>query len=190
MLSRRRTKLLSAIALCASFAACAQPPADLRTAARAVDEAMTAGCTDPAVGIWHFPEDGVDVVILPDGDCRTFRITIADSDVPALAPGRLVATLESSAEARTYRLRFAGHDPKRLLKGTRSTACISADGEGMAIKSGGINLRLSPLGMLSGFSRLIRLSVDVPLQNAPDGLLRIYPTYDNAGGSRRRPTIL
>lgn len=196
MPSRLRTKLPTAIILCVSgalsisCASFAQTPVDIKRAAEAVDSVRMAGCTDPAVGIWHFPDDGVDVVILPDDGCRSFRMTVADSDVPSLRPGHLMATLDATAEPRTYRLTFAGRDIGKILKGTKCVARVSADGEGMAVKSSGISLRLNPLGVLTRFTRLLRLSVDLPLESAPDGLLRIYPTYDNAGGSRRRPTIL
>lgn len=167
------------------------PPLDLKAAKEAVDAATEAGCTDATVGIWYFPEDGVDVVILPkDGDCRSFAMTVADSDVPALRPGQELAILESTAEPRVYRMTFPASDVRRILKGTRCTARVSADGEGIAVKSTGINLRFNPLGMLTGFTRLLRLSVDVPLESAPEGLLKMYPAYDGAGGSKRRPTIL
>lgn len=169
----------------------AKTPLDRRAAALAVDSVMAAGCTDPIVGLWNFPEDGVEVAILPESeDFSKFVMTVADSEVANLPAGKVLAHIEVSAEPKVYGLNFDKKDWDRVLKGMKCVARLSADGEGLSIKTSGVNLRLNPLGFLTRFSRILRLSVDVPIETAPEGLLRIYPTFDNSGGSRRRPVIL
>lgn len=166
-------------------------PLDLRRAAEMVDSVIAAGCTDPVVGLWSFPEDGVEVAILPaDNSCSVFQITVADSGIASLPTGKVIGRIESSAEPKVYKLSFVPTDIKRVLKGMKCSARLSADGEGLAVKTSGVNLRLNPLGFLTNFTRVLRLSVDVPVENAPEGLLRLYPTFDSSGGSRRHPVIL
>lgn len=161
-------------------------PFDLRAAAGMVDSVRSAGNAEAIVGLWEYPGDGVTVAVLPSSAVgRQFTMSVVDSSVPVLFPGRIIAEMEATPEARTYRMKVRDKSFLRLIQGTEWTAIVTPDMEGVRFSIPKISLRINPLALLPNFSRVLRLSINVPQDKATVGLVRRYPTYDDAGGSRR-----
>lgn len=173
-------------------------PLDMEEA-RAVIDSLGA---DGPQGIWIFPDDNVTVtVIAVDGDYgnfahRRFAITVTESADADCLPGDLIGELEETAEAGKYRMTlFDSIDPAELLslrRPDRTTllAELAEEGEVMRVKAGKWKVRFNPSALLKGFTRLIRLQHDDPVGKLPAGMIRIYPSYDGNGSSRRKPRIL
>lgn len=184
------------------FAATPAVPAPLdMEEARAVIDSLGA---DGPQGIWLFPDDNVTVTVIAvdgDGDSgnvahRRFAITVTESADADCLPGDLIGELEETAEAGKYRMTlFDTVDPAELLslrRPDRTTllAELAEEGEVLRVKAGKWKVRFNPSALLKGFTRLIRLQHDDPVGKLPAGMIRIYPSYDGNGSSRRKPRIL
>lgn len=182
-----RPLLLIASALLA-ITACAAP-LDPEAAREAVDKAIVMNA-DPLTGIWEFPGDGLTVAILPDEDGWRLRMTAVESEIPSISPGRLIGTFTPSPEPGIYNLVFQTSNPLQKIKGGNCVASLTKDNEGLTVKVPKLSLRINPLTLLPRFSSLLRVSFQLPVEKAPQGLMRLYPSYDGNGSSRRKPRTL
>ncbi|MCH5236580.1 MAG: hypothetical protein J1E95_02135 [Muribaculaceae bacterium] len=156
-------------------------------------------------GIWIYPDDKVTVLILNDGDglsshsIPNYRISVVESSDTRLNPGETIGFLKASPESKTYSIELATERKNELLLKPKSClATLSADGDSFIIKKqksglkGRLNLNLNRL--LPGFWKIVSLGVSgngmANRLEAPAGMIKIYPSYDGNGSSRRKPRYL
>ena len=164
-------------------------PLDYEAACEAVHRALVMGA-DQLPGIWEFPGAGLSVAILPADDGWRMEMTAVDSEIPAISPGKTIAIITPSPEAGIYNLVFKSSNPIQKIRGGNCIASLTKDNEGLTVKAPKLSLRINPLTLLPKFTSLLRVSLQLPVEKAPQGLIRIYPSYDGNGSSRRRPRTL
>lgn len=143
-------------------------------------------------GIWKFDADKVTVLILRDEmNSERWNITVVESDDTALRGGDLIGWLESTTDPRKYRLNlFTTRKRGTLCKPGSCSAILSEQHESLRIERTKLKITFNPLGFLPHFWRSIRVKVSNPAKELPEGMIRIYPSYDGNGSSRRKPRYL
>ncbi|MCM1153036.1 MAG: hypothetical protein NC328_05230 [Muribaculum sp.] len=143
-------------------------------------------------GIWSFPEDNVIVLIMPDDTSQgEFRISVVQSDDCRLVPGEVIGCLKPSADADKFTLSlFTSRKRGRLSAPADCAATLVEKEEAIYIEKRKIKLKFNPLGFLPYFWRSIRFSISDPVKQIPNGMVRIYPSYDGNGSSLRKPRYL
>ena len=143
-------------------------------------------------GIWEYPEDNARVLIQADKEVPgTFSITLLSSPDCRLMPGDIIGRFYPSADPRQFRLvQTTKRDQLSLVKPQDCMAILSTDGESIRVKTKKLKLRINPSILLPKFWRVVRFSVDNPVDDLPAGLVKVYPGYDNNGSLRRKIRIL
>lgn len=159
---------------------------------------------DNLEGIWTIPSDNVTVLISRDRQTGTssapsYLLTVVETDDVRLRPAERMGELAATPQANVYSLHLYTRRSKGVLgKPKACVATLSADGEGMTVRGDKtkFNLRflLNPSTLLPGFWKLLRVNAGLnPLQEGtapPEGLIKVYPSYDGNGSSRRVPRYL
>ncbi|MDE7160203.1 MAG: hypothetical protein K2O24_05095 [Muribaculaceae bacterium] len=147
---------------------------------------------DPVEGIWEYPEDGVTVLVRRSAaQTGRYDIIALDSEDTRIAPGDVIGRLEATPDIRQFKLTLF----TRARSGTLSSpeeclATLSADSESLFVKTRKIKISFNPSLLLPRFWRIARLRIKDPLENLPAGMIKVYPSYDGNGSSRRRPRYL
>lgn len=150
-------------------------------------------------GIWNYPEDKVIVLILSDKDnskyqgSLTYSISVVKTEDTRLKPGEIIGTLTSTAETGVYKIELATERKNNfLIKPKSCLATLSKEGDSFKIKKqkiglkGRFNLNLNRL--LPGFWKIVSTgfsSVAGSSEEPPIGMVKIYPSYDGNGSSKR-----
>lgn len=151
---------------------------------------------DALEGVWIYPDDNVTVMILRSDDTaygafRNYDITVVASTDCLLSPGDRIGTLSAGADPRQYRLTLQTRRGAEGLAGQREClATLDKGNDALFVKGKKLKWRLNPFTFLPRFWRIARVSVDNPLDRMQPGMLRIYPSYDGNGSSRREPRYL
>lgn len=171
---------------------CPEIPVDYLSACEYVDTRGASGVE----GIWEYPGDGITVLIIRDDyDRYKYDVWVIESDDVRLKPGMLMGSLHESAQAGKFRLSLYTSVEHGLLSNLRDCyAALSKDGQSLIVESAKIKVRVSNSTLLPMFwnkLRLgLRLNVSNPLEKLPEGLRRVYPSYDGNGSSLYNPRIL
>lgn len=155
-------------------------------------------------GIWLYPDDKVTVMILNDRENQdpnslpTYIISVIDTSDARLHPGDVIGSLSATADEKTFRIELKTESKNNLLLKPKSVlASISKDGDVFTIKKQKapfrerINLNFNRL--LPGFWKIVSLGIS--RQNgtkieAPVGMVKVYPSYDGNGSSKRKVRYL
>ena len=142
-------------------------------------------------GIWQFPDDDVRVLIIRDDAPEHYSLLIVDAFDINLHPGDRIGELTPTPDPVKFRLSLFTECRRGKLKTPRvCAATLDDDREALLVEGPKLKFSLSSTGLLTGFWRMIRFHIDNPASALPEGLIRVYPSYDGNGSSRRRPRYL
>lgn len=163
-------------------------PCDLFAAEALCDSLPLSG----PEGVWSFPHDNVIVLILHDDlNPQIYNISVVQADNCTLFPGDVIGQLKTSPSPQKFTLSlFTKRKRGQLSVPIDCAATLNEESESMIIDRRKISVKFNPLGFLPTFWRSIRINVNDPVKKIPDGMIRIYPSYDGNGSSRRKPRYL
>lgn len=176
-----------------------QPKAYDIERARAICDSITP---EGPEGIWIYPDDNVTVLVLESlpissTSLPSYSISVVESTDCNLEPGDNLGTLYATPDSGKYRLElFTQRKNGFLSKPQTCLAPLSDEGETMIIKKekSGFKFRFSinPSTLLPKMWRILRIgtSHSSSKPELPVGMVKIYPSYDGNGSSRRSPRYL
>lgn len=152
-------------------------------------------------GVWLYPDDKVSVLILEDEDSSAsnnfpvYLISVVETEDARLHPGDVIGRLFASVKDKEFRIELSTEKKNDLLLKPKSCiATLSNDGDSFVIKKqkspfkGRLNLNLSRL--LPGFWKIVSTGVSMNQDNSSDqpkvGMVKIFPSYDGNGSSKRK----
>ena len=152
-------------------------------------------------GIWIYPEDKVTVMILRNDEfddrnnLPVYDITVVETSDARIYPGDLIGRLYATAKENAFKIELSTEKKNDLmLKPKSCMATLSKDADAFIIKKqnapfkGRLNLNLSRL--LPGFWKMVSMGLSPAIDNnsieIPAGMLKIYPSYDGNGSSKRK----
>lgn len=151
-------------------------------------------------GIWIYPEDKVTVLILNDENSvtgnsfPTYSISVVDTSDSRLHPGEKIGSLKATAQERVYQIELSTEKKNDLLLKPKSCiATLTKDGDAFTIKKqklpfkGRLSFNFNRL--LPGFWKIVSTGISQNSSNSvsvPVGMVKIYPSYDGNGSSRRK----
>lgn len=155
-------------------------------------------------GVWLYPDDKVTVMILKDMEesrnkFPAYTIRVVDTSDARLHPGEEIGRLYSTAQENVYKIELVTEKKNELfLKPKSVLANLSKDGDTFIIKKqkppfkGRLNLNFNRL--LPGFWKIVSAGISgTGLGNNPEppvGMVKVYPSYDGNGSSRRKVRYL
>lgn len=156
-------------------------------------------------GIWLYPEDGVTVMILNDQDrlninsLPSYSITVVKTSDARLHPGEEIGKLYATADENVFKIELSTEKNNELLLKPKSCmATLSKDGDSFIIKrqkspiKGRLNFNFNRL--LPGFWKIVSAGITTNgsgnSYQLPIGMVKIYPSYDGNGSSRRKVRYL
>ena len=161
-------------------------PADIIEAREFCDKADLR----PIEGLWTYPEDDVTVLIYRSDKSGVYDIYVIEAADCSLDAGVKLGELHQSADPDKYTLTLYTKVKKGILSAPVSaTATFSDTKESLTIKKPSIRFRFNPTRLLPYFWRMVSFSVGTK-ENAPEGMVKTYPSYDGNGSSRRQPRYL
>lgn len=153
-------------------------------------------------GIWIYPDDNVTVLVLRDARIsstalQSYSISVIETSDCSLKPGDIIGKLHATPNEGKFKIELFTQRKKGILSNPRSCiATLSKDGETIILdkeeKSLKLRFSLNPSILLPKMWRIVRIgtSTSKPKANPPAGMVRIYPSYDGNGSSRRSPRYL
>lgn len=156
-------------------------------------------------GIWLYPDDNVSVLILHEEKTSNshqmpkYVISVVESSDTRLSPGDVIGNLTSTPEERTYKIELATERKNELLLKPKSClAKLSSDGDYFILKKQktGIKGRLSLnfTRLLPGFWKIVSTGISSGNSGSKiepsAGMVKLYPSYDGNGSSKRKPRYL
>lgn len=146
-------------------------------------------------GIWIYPEDNVVVLIARDESqsgnvtAPTFNIYVVETPDCNLKPGQTIGWLSRLADSSSFQMSLFTHKKGiQLIMPARCVATLTDNQCAMKIKQPSVKFSLNPSILLPKFWRLVRVRINDPMQNAPVGMIKIYPNEN--GTSPRAPQLL
>lgn len=147
-------------------------------------------------GIWLYPEDKVKVMVLKDRNSidmtPVYEISVVETEDVRLRPGEILGHLYATPQENTFKIELnTERKNDLLLKPKTVTATLSASGDSFIFKrqkspfKARLNLNFNRL--LPGFWKIISTGVTQTTGNVeqPTGMIKIYPSYDGNGSSKR-----
>lgn len=152
-------------------------------------------------GIWLYPDDKVTVLILKDSEASqqnvfpSYTISVVATDDAALNPTDVIGKLYATAEDNVFKIELSTEKRNDLLlKPKACTATLSKDADSFILKKqktpfkGRLNLNFNRL--LPGFWKIVSTGISASGNsssvNPPVGMIKIFPSYDGNGSSRRQ----
>ena len=116
---------------------------------------------------------------------------MVESSDCSLSPGMRIGSLTSSADPDKYSIRLFTRQKNGILSlPLDAVATFSESKEALIVKKDSrIRIRFNPTRLLPSFWRLVSISFKSK-DSAPEGLIKIYPSYDGNQSSRRAPRYL
>lgn len=150
---------------------------------------------DPVEGVWLYPDDNVTVLVLrresSEQSFTEYDLTVVSSSDCRLSPGDLLGRLTASADPSRFRLTlFTVRKDASLTLPGECLATLDVLKEALFVQSRKLKIRIGINTLLPRFWRIAKVSVDNPLDRLQPGMVRIYPSYDGNGSSRRKPRYL
>ena len=178
--------LMLASGLCASAWT---PPADLLEAMELCDK------TDlrPIEGLWLCPEDDVTLLIMRDNAMdNRYSVVVVESSDCSLRPGTEIGTMSITTDPSKFKLRLFTSVKKGVLSSPCEAAAIySPANESITIQKPSIKFSFQPGRLLPYLWRTARIKVNDPAAKLPEGIIKVYPTFDyNSNSSKRQPRYL
>lgn len=149
-------------------------------------------------GVWFYPDDRVTVMILREdrnfkGSPATYEISVIETSDSRLHPGDRLGTLTATAQPGVFNIELATEKKNELLLKPKSClATLGKDGDTFIIKKSKNNLKtrlnLNFSRLLPGFWKIVSAGVSTNNGNsvsAQPGMIKVYPSYDGNGSSRR-----
>ncbi|MDE6578041.1 MAG: hypothetical protein K2J82_06840 [Muribaculaceae bacterium] len=172
----------------------------------AAKETCDALPLDAIEGIWVYPDDNVTVLVrrLPKpsstSSLQEYQLMVVESPDCRLEPGDVIGTLSASPEPSKFTLNLSTERKNGVFSNSQTcTATLSKDAETMILSREKSKFRLriniNPNTLLPTlWKSLLRFGISVGSngeknQPAP-GMVKIYPSYDGNGSSRRKPRYL
>ena len=151
-------------------------------------------------GVWIYPEDKVTVMILNDneestGQLPTYSISVVETSDARLHPGDIIGKLYATADENAYKIELSTEKKNDLLLKPKSCiANLSKDGDTFLIKKqkapfkGRLNFNFNRL--LPGFWKIVSTGISQSNNSSslqpPVGMIKVFPSYDGNGSSRRK----
>ena len=152
-------------------------------------------------GVWLYPDDKVTVMILNDQDngrnnqLPVYSITVVQTSDSRLHPGEEIGKLYATADENVFKIELSTEKNNEiLLKPKSCLGTLSKDGDTFTIKrqksplKGRLNLNFNRL--LPGFWKIVSAGISSSgnggMLHPPVGMVKLYPSYDGNGSSRRR----
>lgn len=156
-------------------------------------------------GIWLYPDDKVTVLILADNERNdknsfdSYTISVVDTSDARLRPGEKIGRLHATSEERVYRIELQTEKKNDLLLKPKSClATLSKEGDSFSIKKqklpfrGRLNFNFNRL--LPGFWKIVSTGISSTGSGnevkIPVGMVKLYPSYDGNGSTRRKVRYL
>lgn len=162
-------------------------PANLLEAREFCDKADL----QPLEGLWSFPTDDVTVLIYRSDERKgLFDITVIEAADCSLKPGMKIGELSASADPDKFNLKLYSSIKKGILGSPlTATAVYSENKESLTVKKISFQFRINPTRLLPSFWRMASVSIR-QREPAPEGMIKVYPSYDGNGSTRRGPRYL
>ena len=152
-------------------------------------------------GIWLYPDDNVTVLILNDQTDQgrnvfpSYSISVVDTSDARLHPGEVIGNLRATPELNVFKIELSTEKKNDLLLKPKSClANLSKEGDTFTIKKqkapfkGRVNLNFNRL--LPRFWKIVSVGINQSgtgnSVSPPIGMIKIYPSYDGNGSSRRK----
>ena len=150
-------------------------------------------------GIWIYPEDKVTVMILNDneesvGQLPSYSISVVETSDARLHPGEIIGKLYATPDDNTYKIELSTEKKNDiLLKPKSCIASLSKEADTFIIKKqkapfkGRLNFNFNRL--LPGFWKIVSTGISQNNNNSiqpPVGMVKVFPSYDGNGSSRRK----
>lgn len=168
------------------------------------DEACDICASRPleeAEGIWIYPEDNVTVMILKNSEgfnpstFPTYQISVVQGSDCRLEPGDILGSLTATSDENIYKIELFTEKKKEiLLQPVSCLAKLSKDGDVFTITKSPsklkLRLNLNLTRLLPSFWKIVSSGVNTNPNNTkatpPIGMVKIFPSYDGNGSSRRK----
>lgn len=163
------------------------PPADILEAKELCDK----GDLQAVEGLWLYPEDEVTVLIYREtGQKGTYGIYVVESADCSLNPGDRIGSLQASPDPDKFKMKLY----TAMKKGVPGVPCnasarLSRNHESITVTKPSLKLRFQPNRLLPYFWRIVNVSIKNP-ESVPEGMIKIYPSYDGNDSSRRETRYL
>lgn len=185
----------------------ALPHTDMRSVKvydfEAAAEVCDALALDPIEGVWIYPEDNVTVLVrrlpsLSPSALPEYKIeVVATSDV-RLRPGDEIGHMKATAEASKYEVSLYTERKNGVLqKPSDCLATLDKDAETIILKKPkrkfNFRFTFNPSLILPKFWRVVRFNSGLgekSTERPASGMIKVYPSYDGDGSSRRSPRYL
>lgn len=155
-------------------------------------------------GIWIYPDDNVTVLILHRDDVDEnkfpqYDISVVKTTDVRIRPGEVIGSLTATPDKDIYKIELATESKNDyLLKPKSVLATLNKDRDALIIKKqkvpfkGRLNFNFNRL--LPGFWKIVSMGIS-QRENSnsaqpPVGMVKIYPSYDGNGSSRRKVRYL
>ena len=149
-------------------------------------------------GIWIYPDDKVTVLILNDNNkvssaLSSYTISVVETTDARLHPGEVIGKLYETAQEGTFEIKLSTEKKNNLLlKPLSVLATLSKEGDSFLIKrqrsplKGRLNFNFNRL--LPGFWKIVSTGITTNSTRIepPVGMVKVYPSYDGNGSSRRK----
>ena len=178
--------ILFALATC-FLQTLAAPPADMIEARAFCDNADLR----PIEGLWSYPDDDVTVLIFRSDEKKgVYDITIVEAADCSLTAGMKIGELTASADPDKFNMKLFTSMKKGILTSPLATTAVFSDNkESLTIRKSSFQIRLNPIRLLPSFWRLVSVSIKSK-EPAPEGMIRVYPSYDGNLSTKRAPRYL
>ena len=156
-------------------------------------------------GIWVYPDDKVTVLILNDNEkdivsvLPSYTISVVETSDARLHPGDIIGKLKATPSKDVFQIELATEKKNDiLLKPKTVTATLGKDGDTFIFKRGQTGLRgrlnINLNRLLPGFWKIVSLGISTNSGSRsvepPVGMVKISPSYDGNGSSRRKVRYL
>lgn len=160
---------------------------------------------DQTEGVWLFPGDNVIVFVrklnavsptsLPEYEIAA----VASSDI-RIHPGDVIGYLHASPKDGEYKATlFTRRKSSILTGGQECTATLNKDADRFILtghsKRPSLRISFNPSQLMPKLWRMVRLNAGISVssnekEELKAGMIKIHPSYDHNGSSRRRPRYL
>lgn len=170
---------------------------DMETAREICDELPL----EAVEGIWIYPEDNVTVLILGQenhsSSMTEYSIRVVETTDARIRPGEEIGKLYATAKDNVYKIELKTESKNELLLKPKSVlANLSKEGDTFLIQrdkplfKGRISFNFNRL--LPGFWKIVSTGISSTGGGVetPVGMVKVYPSYDGNGSSRRKVRYL
>lgn len=150
----------------------------------------------PLEGIWEYPADEVTLMILRNmWEKGRYDVYVVEAVDCRLDAGMRIGYAVDSADPNQFKLALCSKMKSGIPGGfINCLAKLDRNGESLRIQAPKVKLTLNPsvvLPVLWNKLRIgVRLKTSDPMENFPEGWIRVYPSYDGNGSSLSHPRYL